>query len=1304
MQPTIYLVLLVVELLGLAVAEPIPPSLSDNLKVDSHVFYTNPNESLHFKLAEYVAMEDGSIRMDVQNVTKQNDKGSTSSKLSFFKLMTKNISEESVDIIVVHNSENNYCGDTDTHKWPLRDFSRLLNVLTGPRYKLVESSRPDRMLLGPAGLLRLVYANSNSFTMFRRSRDVLTLQSLLCFSMRLEQWDESVGRVAELFVTVAVDESVSQKRGEYKSGTTLLSQAITDSRSHVHSIALAVLPDEKSEYFASMEALEPIELLSEIIRRGGRLSESFLVAYTLVQERSLSRHTGLNHLADEADDPFLMPAGLGCGSSLSIRPFYIRATQFSGQYEARDYWGQFFVAYDQASNHLRYDVIGKQKMIYALDGYFVTYVANDASRFDDERKARSRAMGAGSKTLPVNMTTGQYYDRAHCAQTSLISERGTDPWAMNALYNRQGLGSILGLGEKSKLMYLGRRQLPGSKDISQSEYHEPIVCQVFESETSLAQVPALLRMHLRLRPRESSRLTLVYYFVDELNSLTRTNLHNEQLQPFESMWLKRVELLSGNEASKFNIVFNVAQITFSKSSWSLETIGEDTRNRLNQLEDPVRTFDLLECWPERTQFQLDLVLEQQNEPEWTRSLGGSSAMPSQQLAMLEESLMNFVSRQIGSARSQINQFTLKPMVPNNYTNLLLRIRLTYLFSYTYKEKLLGWVGSYYPLVRKNQVQIVNIKSMALHHECSLDLATRTGGQYEFHMLFCPDYGCGLLLVEPSELNGPEDKGHLKNYHTVEQADQFSPKLDVYFEMCEVYLVSKFASRMHGLFSSDHWAQLAASNLNQAVMSLDTHQLHPESKELKTVPYRTRVTKVLLKSGAALHSTSQYDRTIVPGVCYTMQTRPIEGSSHTVLPYDGGEFRITQLLIDKHHSRAHCRRACSMIVHCETYSYNHAKRSCALSNINQQLLKDPDITFEALEQDDGCIIYSLDKLGLFKREPLLSTRRPVDLLGRQSGDSKFSIVQSDLGTCAELAHSSDWSMAKVPGQLGHFDYMRLQQLCVIRGVNQTEFKRQFGHAARFIGTKEDLAAGNDGEQNDYSKPEFYETYERDLQQLYSRKFNYFIELTGTNIPHGALIERNTYNFDQCLQACSIRERTCVMFDFCMGITDNHLTKECQLFAIRSPFALNQLVPGINRKGSQRAPDHNSSSTEQRLTPTEEEFYSGRESSRSRLLVRRKEGCQHYYLTGDNLYVKRLLTQLPVDSTADHSAQPSPTGTISESTNPNLSLVAQTLSGLVIGIGMFIVQPTIVNLLATMRFAPRRRTDSQFELNEILDAAD
>lgn len=1164
------------------------PELFDNIRADSKMLYLTQNLAQIYLVAEFINRQDGSIKISVANLTETDSQDDSK---DYYRIR-ENITgyyDGLDDKVVLFNASTLLCSVAHTSNWYLFELTNVLDALFTSDQLNTARIKSDRTSIGPITLLQIVYENAGSFLLDSRAFDDTNLYDTYYFSMIL---DLSPNQKVKFICTLPAQHA-NIDDDKIQVGKTRLSQII----SNVHVSKVAIVFSDQENGTSKRVPLERKKSSDLLLLQSQTEYDILLVSYTLIQELSLVKHFGSSGGSKISfNNPFILPGGAGCGLVSQHSPFYVLAHRFSGQFEALHFADTFYIAYDQETNHMRYDSIGEHKIIYSLNHKRATMVADSSNLM-----------------TPIGE---DYQDQNHCVQAYFRDmELGEDK-----IFNSKTMADILGFGQEAGLFYLGTTTVDdGAKFL----FH------VFEREITFRQIPAILLMNLSLKPRANGRFFLVYYFVNE-----QLNGNDDIFQDnaYESMWLKKMELHSRNEVSKYT--FTVSRLKFNKFTWSLETLSEDTRDRQTKLLHPVRLFDTLECSSIHDQIQLEMLLTQLKDTEllgnWQQVVSKNNSyyktvgeLLTKQTNLIEESLMAFISKRTDFARSLIGDldFLLLDDVDNDpeSTKMIVKAKLIKPLNYKYKRNLLGWVKTFESLRYGKKVTLTKKKSLMTRHECLLSLGTRFNDKNKINMLYCPNVGCGYIQ-------------NLTSIEYIKASGQTSPiTTEIYFSMCEIYQLQKQVDFITGEFRNIYSIDQIRKSLDKARVSIELNQVESESDIKKT--FHALVSQLSLIKG--IMSQDSLDELLFTGSCLTKSivSPPASGDQQEL-----DNIKVVQFNLDKHHSQVHCHKACLMYAFCMTYTYNRASKQCSLSNISKNIAlraRDPEDSpsiLNNLVSDTNCSMYAPNSLLLYE----LKTETRYDSPTRIWNSDKYLTISS-LIDCAQLCHVNELT----PGKQDHcrsFKYLRLNSVCVLEASNyKTYYVKE---DANLINNSPNKFLTYDQWKDIVGIDQLHqfiqiEQFQRDYAQYYTIKKITKIQLNESidNDSNFTQLATSTvlYNIDRdvCLRECTIVNPDCVMVDYCNIINTESSytsqTKSCHMYHIRSPFTfknyrLNEMIKLEN--------DNESSTTKLfgglPLNSLETKFYIQGKSNGHNVTTK-LANCQHYYLNGDNLYLKRQLAQ-------------------------------------------------------------------------------
>lgn len=1325
------------------------PELPSSLKADSELLYLSDELAQYYKVEEYIDRQDGSIKLSVSNLTDDDDKQRLII-LDYYRFKEHVTSPHDGfdNKVILYDRQPGLCGINYTNTWSLRDYSHVLSELFSSNRLDTTKIQSDRTSIGPMTLIQIIYDNSALFKLDSRAFDEISLVDCFYFSFRFDLPAESEHKEASIIVAIPVDH-VENDQHFLGANTT----SLADVRSRYHIVRAGVI------FFDQQNDDNKLQVSSDLIGfSDSRNLTKLIIFYTLIQELSQSKHVGTSSAAGlgeltSVNSIFGLPAGAGCGLASQHQPFHVSAHQFSGQFEAMDFGGEYFMAFDQETRHLRYDSLGDHRIVYSLDQKRATMIADLTGNLS-------------SNFIPLTHRDDLTHDQSHCVQSYFT---GRDETIENGLFDGKTMATVLGLGLDVGLYYLGSSTLPGGDQTSlnSARYH------VFEREINFEQIPTIVKMHTRLNSKLSNRFFLIFYMASE--QMDELDIFSSQSDAYKSMWIKRIELNSMNKLYEYRLINS--RLTFTQFSWSLDSSPsmdlQDVRHSRSQL-NPTRLFDTIECKPVAQQLQLELVLSQMNDSDWLarRSLDRASnifddgtgnelsfSLHSSQLETFSESIMKFLARKTQLARSFINDFELDLMnqPSGGGEQFLVKAKLTSPMNYEYGRHFLGWIKEFESVRHQKLVSLIKAQASMTRHECSLSLAAKYNDLKEhLYLLYCPNVGCGQLDVENMTLLAGDlqvDRGY--NF--------FSPPIDVYYHLCEVYELKRSIDTSRSEINNIYNIDSIKKSLDKARLSIELWTSHPDLTVDQLKTYKAIVSGISLTRGV---NPDHWDDLLIQNTCFRPTTRPIVG--------DIEHIKIVGLQLDKHHSRIHCHKACLLYAFCETYSYNEATRSCSLSNIprdvimtDEMALEDSTAVLEDLDIVIDCNLYALNSMLLYEqRGDVVRWDTAGYLLERDRHLLKLSLKQ-----CAQLCHSNE-IMPPKPGDdntrnhCRSFKYLAEKSLCSLEASDHQTYYANTGIDLKVpnsstehdkylhIKTEDDLkrvlvrrGADDQETEKELEKRHMINSYNRDFSQYFVLKKATRLELSE---PMGTAAHETArgqvlhgLHLDVCLRECSVVDMSCVTVDYCDLMDKNTgLTRTCRLYSIRSPFS----VFGDQRIGWEKLnkADQTSLFNGLPLTELESKFYVSGQSDEHNVTVRHIN-CRHFYMDGDHLYLKRLLAsqvsqsernwtddQVIKEMIAEDQAESQRSLKLMEQFRYKLEDIygdhshshlikwsLQLTFGLLVGSLMFVAQPRLFNHfsslasslsglvratgnhLATRRRRRGGRSGSQLEFNEMVD---
>ena len=483
------------------------PQLPESITAETEYIYFENGESLDlFKIQEFIDTEEGSVRLNVLNFASSNS-GGFHKLIEYYRIREKPNEYDDFDNSLVKYSKSlTRCFSERTNFWYLKQLTFSLEDMYRSADLQTDGLDLDRTSIGPIGLLRVVYANADKFLLDSRGFDEVQMYQTYYFSMSFVLSETQVVRIvcvlpSKLTESKPDNNDEDEANGKLKIGETRLSQI----NSKVHVSRIVVLTMSKSSKSLKTKSVTLLDLNANDLEL--QIERKLIVAYVLIQQRSLSKHTGASGQASDFEsrgfqsNPFSLPPGLGCGLVSDHVPFYISAKQFSATFEAHEFNDKFYMAYDEPTNHLRYDTLNENKIIYSLNERRATLIPDDVLTSGGGEFSSPSSAAKESSTSVLGRD---------CAQS--VFYLGSDELE-NTLFSSKSIEHILGLGSKTSLRYLGTQVMPS----------DGLVCHVYEREISPKEIPAIVALHTRLKIRPGNSLYLIFYFVNELDSSEETS-------------------------------------------------------------------------------------------------------------------------------------------------------------------------------------------------------------------------------------------------------------------------------------------------------------------------------------------------------------------------------------------------------------------------------------------------------------------------------------------------------------------------------------------------------------------------------------------------------------------------------------------------------------------------------------------------------------------------------------------------------------------------------------------------------------
>ena len=680
-----------------------------------------------------------------------------------------------------------------------------------------------------------------------------------------------------------------------------------------------------------------------------------------------------------------------------------------------------------------------------------------------------------------------------------------------------------------------------------------------------------------------------------------------------------------------------SRIVFSRFSWSLETVAEDSfdwRQAASsfKVDSSVQLFDTLDCslsgGDAASGYRLEVLLSRQVEKEEgddedtaSNSLRGQSIANS-----LDEALIGFISKQTNLARSQVNQFELQQVDSSEIaTSFIVDAIITRNLRFEFDRILIGWIKDYALCLHEKTAKIIKFRLLMSRHECSLRMSSLMAQQKSSqsaiarsHLLYCPYFGCGYI----------EDLSRVK--YISRDNLQEKPDPSVYFNMCEIYELNLKVSSGSIVSSED-----------------DIYSVDKIKRELQRVQFSTpirqgdgrapvlvhaNVLKVALTTGlgSGLFSKGKIDSAL---------EQPLASGQVCLKPDDdvasepatsGSEqlIKTIRVQLDAHHSRVHCHSLCLMSPFCNLYSYEHTRRECTISSVQKQFVQR-----DLFDKEGSCKLFAANHVHLYKRANFIIYTSAEELKRR----APIAFL-ANLDECASLCRQNELSTSRET-KCSSFEYMDVKQVCALDTILPQEPEEAAANST--TRNKEITISEHDFEQKigpkDYRTTSLVETYKRDYAQHYSSKQGTAMEIVEPLPVDGAQQQQSAIgatlyelNRDDCWRECTIVDLNCVAVDYCaiMPKQVHTVRRYCRLFHIRSPFSFSSsLASGQEEPEELRAKlsakgENGIALNGNGLSKLESRFYLDEHGDEFRVSTKRLN-CVHYYLSGDNLYLKRRL---------------------------------------------------------------------------------
>lgn len=1100
-----------------------------------------------YEVEEFVDEQDGSINLKVMDVTAT----SGADKITnYYRIKERGGINLTDDGIVSYCRANLICKQSRTIDWDLKEYTRLLDMLIKSESINTGSIENDRTAIGPLALLRIVKENLESFIYSQKAIDDLTLTEMYYFRLSASPIQD---HILELVIMIPVfNVPLNDKPVEGKTSLASL-------RADVYPAKLAlVLLGKDAQQLAKRNPQDLLGMEDSLLK--------IVISYHSINQRMTSLHLGVNSDILDETDPFSLPSGAGCGSASKHNQLNVPARQFSGIYRSLDVSSdEYFIAFDSETNHLRLDSIGHHKLIYNLKEKRAIFMTDPTSEFDPSER---------------NFMKVDIADKSHCAQAHLIDRNDEDGFSQI-----RRMEDVLGLDAYVEIFYLGTRTL---EDGTQ--------CLLYEREISPSQIPLIVKLNTRVRVRPNSRLFIAYYFTDELGVESLDQLPENIA--YKSLWLKRVELTSLSSVSKYKILNS--QVNFDEFAWSLESMAGDPSDRESISMHPVRTFDIDECKSTHSKIQLELLIEQATESQWSErklTRAGSRIVEFvDQVESFEEAVMVFLSGRTRIARSQIDQLEVTLPDSDKLEFVLIRAQLVEHLDFYFERKLVGWVDSVKEIPAEELGGLD--ESVRTRHECALKLAVKFIDKNQISLVFCPNHGCSLLnelSFKFKKADGPSKVSSLQDKS----------------DMCEIYTQTREVDS-ENIVTTKFQTSVIDSILYHAKFSIDLQHLTRQKLGLQQVEsstFKGIVSKVVLTKGL---SSDSLGSSISSNFCFTMKTSVSEAQNL--------EVRIAELELDKHHSLVHCHKACHLYHGCTTYSYHKRNKTCTLTNIPRQYITDHSnqantTRLSELKDDVDCNIYQLNAIHLYKSTAVATSASLAGLSERE-----FQFSKGSLADCANVCHQNEFADLHCSG----FIYFRLISICAIQDeeLYKSKLKNRTTSDPNNTGSAKARSFKNLVGAMEWNAYHQSHQYNRDYVQYFEIVPWTSIDLKEPqDFANGSQLAKlppiYKLSYEECLRECIDINKGCLMLDYCFQPINWVLTQLCIMYNIRSPLLVGKQTLDSSNEGQ-------GSVLQPPLTDLEKPFYQ-KGASDNHSVTTIASGCNHHYLSGDNLMLKMDLAR-------------------------------------------------------------------------------
>lgn len=1258
-------------------------TLPNNLRAFSQYLHSTSADNFSiYDIEEFQDLIQGSTRLMLDDYLDNH----VNPIVSYFRLNEQGLpSRPDPTSSIGYNPKEKICTLEDQYEWPLKGLSIALERLQAKSreedaqkhyFTPINDTKSRRLSLGPAGLLRLIYENANLFELDGKAYNDGNLLENYYFATKLQTL--TLNKFVQCFVRVVVafparsfSETLDTKRLDIKRPT--LSQV--DTREHPSLVGIFQgFTDEDKMFLSESTASDLFDTKRDRIFH----LERVLIMFNLIQSHADQQHH-LGQLSSASIksfemNPFLLPMGYGCGllqstdasssgnnddELASSSLLFVRANQFSGRFNAQAYRDQFFIAYDEESNHLRYDSVGEFKLVYSLNERLATMINTKSMALNAQLM---NEIDTGDNVNNMQQREQKNFQQSeHCAQISIYELRDEDILSQR-LFSARSMEHLLGFGANVGLAYLGNEIL-----------EDDLVARVYEREVSYANIPVLLLMHTFPMLKPSDRFFLQYYMIpltprghdNDADTLTKHN--------YQSLWLRRVTLTANND---FATNFLLSELTFEEFSWSLSVVaggdsGESSieDDAANDRMHPSRTFDTLECSSQNDQSRLEFKLEQTDESDWKFGNGTASGDNDtlrhqfiNQLDIFETKLAYELMEKTQLPRSKLNELLIHSDF-GQADSFLASLIVTRPLLFEYSHSVIGWLLQADSVTKATDStklpagEIIKRKASISLLECSMRLASEMDRPTKIYMLHCPNIGCGY--IRSFKWDQVKDMTRL-----VDGPNTKPPSLKQYSRMCSVHLLSRRTASMQKdtYYSQEKLILNLRDQLVSIPMRLNRSSDESTSFEDSTGYFKASIRNVQVRSN--LHH-QQWDWQIIEDQCFTTHSRLVANKNFADRELINERINLTlniqlvQLDFDKHHSVKHCHLACIQLAHCSSYSYSTLTHQCTLSNLEPDTLLKPEIELEnTIEEKHSCKIYALNQILRYEPKSSYLLMEPTTLL--QTGKPLFVVSQQ---TCSSLCHRNEFNApnGKNKTRCLRFIYIQANSLCFL--LNEADDVWSFGRTlsqANYFNYSDNLIDQETahgmisnldelksylGIEEEIANAEYSQIYERNYRECFVSKSDKRLNLNEPKESFrvdgqlGLDSKRlNITSLEGCLQECAIVDQYCLAFDFyvkpvLIGTHGATYEYNCHLYHFRSPFSFETNLMNASSSSIKflETIEERSLINGMALDEFEWKIYSPAATNYS-LKVIQSTGW-HYYMTGDQLHLRQMILNAPTNSNID-----------------------------------------------------------------------